>query len=309
MEVTFRIRRQSDRAAPPYCQTYQVDLDPRLTVLDGLHYLQWYVDGTLAFRRNCRNVICGSCGMRINHKAGLACQVSLEKVARQGVVEIAPLGNFPVIKDLIVDLTPFWQDLRRVDPCLAPRAQPSLQTPAQRAQVATAANCILCGACYSACNVKEVNSHFVGPHALARAQRVLQDNRDSKTTARLQQYHHQDFVWGCTRCWQCNEVCPVGVQPLDRITEIKQTLLQDRNTKVTTAVRHRRLLLALVKRSGWLDEARFALALVNWWSVLPLGLRLLAVGKFPFPWHFQPSRGRTQVEELVELLSRRQQTP
>ncbi|MCS6960068.1 MAG: succinate dehydrogenase/fumarate reductase iron-sulfur subunit [Pseudanabaenaceae cyanobacterium SKYGB_i_bin29] len=308
MEVTLRIRRQSDRGCSPYWQVYRIDLDPRSTVLDALHHVQWYVDGTLAFRRNCRNVICGSCGMQINHKAGLACQVSINEVQRQGEVVIAPLGNFPVIKDLIVDLTPFWQDLQRVNPYIAPRArQPkeSLQTPAQRARIATAANCILCGACYSACNVKEVNPQFVAPHALARAQRVLQDNRDCQTTERLQKYHHKDFVWGCTRCFQCNEVCPVGVQPLDRITEIKQTLLQDKNTKVTTPIRHRQVLLKLVKRSGWLDEMRFALLVVNWFSLMPLGLRLLWAGKFPFPWHFQPSRGKEHLQELVEILSRR----
>lgn len=307
MEVALRLRRQTDRGGTPYWQTYHLQLEGG-TVLDALHFVQWELDGTLGFRRNCRNVICGSCAMKINGKAALACQVALAEVIRGGVVTIEPMGNFPVIKDLIVDMATFWQDLKEVMPYVArstKQQRESRQTPQQRSVLAPAAGCILCGACYSACNVKEVNPRFVGPHALAKAQRLLADNRDQNTTDRLKIYHNNDFVWGCTRCLQCNEVCPVGVQPLDRISEIKQILLTDRQTKITTAVKHRRVLIDLVKKSGWLDEALFAFKVVNLFSVLPLGMRLIFLNKFPYPWRFVPSLGKNQIKEIIEKLWQR----
>jgi len=299
MEVAFRLRRQPDRSSPPYWQTFHLTLDG-CTVLDALNRIQWELDGTLAFRRNCRNVICGSCGMEINGKPSLACQVSVASVVGNGVIEIKPMGNFPVIKDLVVDMTSFWQDLQRVDPYVV--SVTSRQTPDQRSVVAKAAGCILCSNCYSACNVKTVNPQFVGPHALAKAQRLLADNRDNKTIDRLQKYHHNDFVWGCTRCWQCNEVCPVGVQPLDRISEIKAVVLNNKRTHRTTAVKHRQVLISLVKRWGWLDEAQFVLGVVNILSVIPLGMRLILCSKFPYPWQFVPSKGREQIKAIIDLL-------
>ncbi len=322
MKIAVTVRRQASRHAAPYDQTYEVETDPQTnTVLDVLHKIQWEQDGTLVFRRNCRNVICGSCGMRMGGKAGLACQkhaseVLVEREGQLPELLVEPMGNLPVIRDLIVDMSKFWQNLERVDPYVATAARQVgdrefLQTPAQREKLQAAANCILCGSCYSDCNAALVNPQFVGPHALAKAYRVLADNRDTQTRDRTAKYDSTDFVWGCTRCFNCNEVCPVGVQPLDRIAQVKQAVLQRDDLPDSTARRHRRTMVELVREEGWIDESKFGVRVVgnnfrDWrglLSLVPLGVRAILSGKMPWPWQFRPSKGRASVRALIAALT------
>jgi succinate dehydrogenase / fumarate reductase, iron-sulfur subunit len=299
-QLSIRIRRQASRTDLPIFQTYQLEVDPNSqTVLDALHKIQWEQDGTLVFRRNCRNVICGSCGMKINGRSGLACQKLIGEVmeaSHSKELIIEPMANLPVIKDLVVDMDKFWQNLSRVDPYVATNSRQistkeSLQTPAQRQKLQDSANCILCGSCYSECQVASVNPEFVGPHALAKAYRTLADNRDTKTEERIAKYNDGDFAWGCTRCFNCNEVCPVEVAPLDRISQLKQEILaQVSSEDNSTAVRHRTTMVELVKESGWIDESKFGVQVVGnnfrnlqgIFSLIPLGLRMIWRGKMPY---------------------------
>jgi succinate dehydrogenase / fumarate reductase iron-sulfur subunit len=336
MDITVRVKRQADRDRPPTYQDYEVAIDPdKNTVLDLLNLIQWQQDGSLVFRRNCRNAICGSCAMQINGKAGLACQqkvseaigigrvdpITKKPVEVEPVLAIAPMQNLPVIKDLVVDMSKFWQNLEQVDPYVASAARKLeerefLQTPAQRQKLEDAANCILCGSCYSDCNAASVNENFVGPHALAKAYRVMADNRDINYGDRVSKYNLPDFVWGCTRCYNCNEVCPVGVQPLDRISQIKHEILQDQDLPETRPQRHRHTMVSLVKREGWIDESKFGLEVVGnnfkdvrgLFSLVPLGLRMVLSGKMPWPWEFKPSAGTKKVRALIEAVQRREKT-
>lgn len=315
MELNLQILRQAPDAAP-YSQTFRLDISPRATVLDCLNQIKWSQDGTLAFRKNCRNTICGSCGMRINGRAALACQNSVANELKQSLqpqtITIAPLGNLPVVRDLIVDMQPFWQNLDDVNPYVSPAAR-SLgegefrQTPGQRAKLNEMGNCIMCGACYSDCNGKEVNPEFVGPHALAKAYRMLADNRDQTTDQRLEEYNSTAGVWGCTRCFNCNTVCPMDVAPLDQISKIKgEILTQAQGLPAPRPIRHRQVLVDLVKRSGWVDERKFGLEVVGnkfrdlrgLLSLLPLGWRMVQRGKFPMS--FEKSAGQAQVQGLIE---------
>ncbi|AFY74875.1 succinate dehydrogenase and fumarate reductase iron-sulfur protein [Synechococcus sp. PCC 7502] len=325
MEISVKVRRQASRGSSPNYHTYKVAINPDTsTVLDVLQKIQWEQDGSLVFRRNCRNVICGSCGMRINGKAGLACQKLLSEVLdlvsdAKAELTIEPMGNLPVIKDLVVDMTKFWQNLAKVDPYVftasrqISKSEEFLQTPAQRHKLQAAANCILCGSCYSECNAATVNENFVGPHALAKAYRVLADNRDDRTDDRINKYNDTDFVWGCTRCYNCNEVCPVEVEPLDRISQIKHEILEDSNLPESTAQRHRHVMVELVKADGWIDESKFGVKVVGnnfkdikgLLSIVPLGLRMIASGKMPYPWFFQASEGIKEITALITALQNR----
>ncbi|WP_287128648.1 succinate dehydrogenase/fumarate reductase iron-sulfur subunit [Candidatus Cyanaurora vandensis] len=318
MKVPIRIRRQPDRTSRPTYQTYEVECEAGNTVLDVLNKIQWEQDGTLVYRRNCRNAICGSCAMRVNGRAILACHnlIGDELEEGHGQITIQPLGNLPVIRDLVVDMGKFWAGLKRVDPTVSTTNLPereSLQTPAQRAKLQAAANCILCGACYSECNAVVGDENFVGPHALAKAQRLLADNRDDHTQERIQQYTQPNFAWDCTRCFNCNEVCPVGVQPLNRITEIKQTILQTPDLVESTPLRHRHTLVDLVKEGGWIDESKFGLQVVGnggrslpgLLSLVPLGLRMILKGKLPAPWHFKASQGTQEVRAIITAIQRK----
>lgn len=297
-----------------------MDVEPGNTILDCLNRIKWEQDGTLAFRKNCRNTICGSCSMRINGRSALACKENvgselqrLPKTA-DGIPEIivAPMGNMPVIKDLVVDMHSFWDNLEAVEPYVSTGARQIperefLQTPQERSQLDQTGNCILCGACYSECNAREVNSEFVGPHALAKAYRMVADSRDAQTESRLEDYSQgTKGVWGCTRCFMCNTVCPMGVAPMDQIGKIKQEILDRKDAQPSRAIRHRKVLIELVKQGGWIDERRFGLQVVGnyfrdlqgLFSLGPLGLRMLVRGKFPLG--FEPSEGASKVRALIE---------
>lgn len=320
MEVQFAIRRQSHQQ-DPHTQHYRLQVEPGSTVLDCLNRIKWEQDGSLAFRKNCRNTICGSCGMRINGRSALACKENIgQEISRFDrncdgeipEITIEPLGNMEVIRDLVVDMAPFWDRLEAVDPYVssAGRTIPErefLQSPEERVRLDRMGNCILCGACYSECNASAVNPDFVGPHALAKANRWLIDSRDTQCTDRLEKYNdNRSGVWGCTRCYFCNSVCPMEVAPLDQISEIKQAILQQKDSQASRAIRHRKVLLDLVKDGGWVDERKFGLYVVgNYFrdlkgllSLAPLGLRMLCRGKFPMG--FEPSAGTEKVRSLIE---------
>ncbi|MGK7929355.1 MAG: succinate dehydrogenase/fumarate reductase iron-sulfur subunit, partial [Spirulina sp.] len=190
MEVTFKILRQRPNT-PPKLQNYTLEVEGGNTILECLNRIKWEIDGTLAFRKNCRNTICGSCAMRINGRSALACKENVSsEIARfvkgnstnRPEITIAPMGNFPIIKDLVTEMKSFWDNLEAIDPYVSTRGRQIpegefLQTPEERSRLEASGNCILCGACYSECNAREVNPDFVGPHALAKAQRMVMDTR------------------------------------------------------------------------------------------------------------------------------------
>ncbi|MBD3881309.1 succinate dehydrogenase/fumarate reductase iron-sulfur subunit [Phormidium tenue FACHB-886] len=333
MQVLFKVIRQTTGSAP-HIQSYELDVEPGNTILDCLNRIKWEQDGGLAFRKNCRNTICGSCAMRINGRSALACKENIgSELARLQAIQaeapssagsvgateiptftIAPMGNMPVIKDLVVDMQSFWDTLEAVDPFVstAGRQIPErefLQSPEERDRLNQVGNCILCGACYSECNAREVNPEFVGPHALAKAYRTVADSRDSQTEARLEKYAEgTQGVWGCTRCYYCNSVCPMEVAPMEQISKIKQEILDRQDDQSSRPVRHRKVLIDLVKEGGWIDERRFGVKVVGnsfrdvkgLASLGPLGLRMLVRGKFPFV--FEPSEGTQQVRSLIESI-------
>ena len=334
MQVLFKIIRQTADSTPQI-QSYELEVEPGNTILDCLNRIKWDQDGSLAFRKNCRNTICGSCAMRINGRSALACKESIgSELARLQTIQesaphslalsgtapeiptvtIAPLGNMPVIKDLVVDMQSFWDTLEAVDPFVstAGRQMPErefLQSPEERDRLNQVGNCILCGACYSECNAREINPEFVGPHALAKAYRTVADSRDSQTEARLEKYAEgTQGVWGCTRCYYCNSVCPMEVAPMEQISKIKQEILDRQDDQASRPVRHRKVLIDLVKAGGWIDERQFGLKVVGnsfrdlqgLASLGSLGLRMLVRGKFPFS--FEPSEGTEQVRSLIEAV-------
>ncbi len=325
VDVTFQVLRQAPNQ-PATWQQYRLSIAPSATILDSLNRIKWEQDGTLAFRKNCRNTICGSCAMRINGRSALACKENIgQEIARFDrqdnvigdqdnlTITIAPLGNLPIVRDLIVDMKPFWNNLKAVDPYISTTARKIperefLQTPEARAKLNQTGNCIMCGACYSECNSVTVNPEFVGPHALAKAYRMVADDRDQNTSDRLTQYNSNGGVWGCTRCNYCNEVCPMEVAPLDQISRIKQEILDRETDASSRAIRHRKQLVSLVKQGGWIDERKFGFNVVadrmrdlsGLMSLVPLGVRMLSKRKLPF--NFESSEGTAQVQSLIDAV-------
>jgi len=221
--VIVRVRRfdpAADRGGR--WQAYEVEPRPMMSVLDALFWILEHDDPTLAFRYSCRAGMCGSCAMVVNGREALACALRLADV--RAPVSVEPLRSLPVVKDLLVDLGPFFDKYRAVDPFYvgdaASLAGPALEPAAvprgdpSREVVDRQIDCISCGACYSACPVVAVTPEFLGPAALNRAYAVAADTRDRAGAARLRRVTRDGGVHACHSVGNCVTVCPVGVNPL-----------------------------------------------------------------------------------------------
>jgi succinate dehydrogenase/fumarate reductase iron-sulfur protein len=203
-------------------QAYAVESRPMMSVLDALFWILEHDDPTLAFRYSCRAGMCGSCAMVINGREGLACAVRLVHVRTP--VSIEPLRSLPVVKDLLVDLRPFFDKYRAVDPFYVGEAPSLLGSAAEPAAVPRGdpareivdrqIDCISCGACYSACPVVGILPEFLGPAALNRAYAIAADTRDRAGAARLRRVAADGGIYACHSVGSCVTVCPVGVNPL-----------------------------------------------------------------------------------------------
>ena len=217
----------------PYMQEFNLSVpvkgDPMLLTL--LERLKNEQDVTLTYRRSCREGVCGSDGMNINGSNGLACITTLSQLKSDKVV-IRPLPGFPVIRDLAVDLSQFYQQYRRVEPYLqndepAP-AQERLQSPAERAQLDGLYECILCACCTSSCPSFWWNpDKFIGPAGLLQARRFLVDSRDTATSRRLGNMKDPFSVFRCRTIMNCANVCPKGLNPTAAIGHIRNAMLTD----------------------------------------------------------------------------------
>jgi succinate dehydrogenase / fumarate reductase iron-sulfur subunit len=298
MRLTFTIARYNpERDTHPHSEDYRLEIGRNLTVLEALIRLKQEQDGSLTFRYSCRSAICGSCAMTINGCEKLACRTSVKtELHRHGQIMVAPLRNLPVIKDLVVDMSSFWSKLRDVTPWLIPGAGSAcaLGTPALRLlpdgdRFHNVDACILCGACVGACASHAVSRNFLGPAALAKADRFLSDPRESPHAkrARLRTLEQPDGIWDCTRCNLCVEVCPKDVRPMEAIIRLRRAAL-DAGLTATGGARHITGFCRLIEEEGRLNEARMPLKIIGLdlaraWRILPLGFRMWWRGKVPNP--------------------------
>jgi succinate dehydrogenase/fumarate reductase iron-sulfur protein len=227
---TFKIQRfdpEVDRA--PHFDTFKVEIAGSMSVLEALFYILENLDGTLSFRYSCRGAVCGSCAMYINGRNRLACQ-TLIKTLRTRVITVSPLPHQPIIKDLVVEMDRFFEKYERIKPYLtnnsAPPLKERLQSIKQRARIDEMINCILCGACYSACSLAATDAEFLGPAALTKAYRFLADSRDSAQKERLAEVKGEHGAYRCHTLFNCGEVCPKKIVPTYSIQKLKGAALR-----------------------------------------------------------------------------------
>ena len=312
MEVKLNIRRLNpdvERPAP-YFQEYDLDLDETSTLLDGLIEIREQIDGTLALRCSCRSAICGSCTVRVNGHAALACNTKIvDEMPKDGSpILVEPPGNMQVIKDLVVDFKPFWDKIKAVEPWLQNRGpEPEAEYIAPNEamlHLADVMSCIMCGACVSDCTVLEVDSNFLGPAALAKAYRFVADPRDDADRERLGALNEYGGVWDCTRCMACIEVCPKSVAPMDRIMALRDQAMEAGYTN-TYGARHAEAFAESVGHSGWLDELRLPIKTFGIFNIkemlklLPIGIRAQLAGKRPPIFH-KSIPGAENIRRLFE---------
>jgi fumarate reductase iron-sulfur subunit len=216
----------------PTHDRHEVSYEKEWTVLDALNHVKDRVDGTLSFRWSCRMGICGSCGMMVNGEPKLTCATFLSDYA-PGPVRVEPLRYFPVVRDLVVEISDFMSKLERVKPWIIreeekPLAEGEhLQTPEQLSDYKQFSMCINCLLCYAACPVYGLDPHFIGPAAIALAQRYNRDSRDQGTRERLEILSRHDGIWGCTFVGECSRVCPKNVDPAGAIQQYKVAAAAD----------------------------------------------------------------------------------
>jgi len=228
---TFKILRY-DAAEPstePSFQSYKIRVIPGLTILMVLLRIRDEIDGTLAFRSSCRSAVCGSCAMVINGKIDLACRTQAASFGSKTII-LEPLPNMHIIKDLVVDMTPFWNMYEKVKPFLIresadpPKEIP--QTEEDRKKIDQYVNCILCASCYGACPVLARDPDYVGPAALAKLERFMLDSRDERPVDFLDTVNDEKGIWGCDTVLRCIDACPKDVRPTDSIIGLRKQLVK-----------------------------------------------------------------------------------
>lgn len=275
-DYTIKVRRfQPESGEGPYWEEFNVDLDPSLAVLDGLLQAKDRDDGSLAVRCSCRAAICGSCGMKINGQSGLGCKTQIgeaqelaNKVAsvagertENAPIVIEPMGNMPVIKDLITDMeSTHWTKIRRVTPWLLPHGEPPereyVVEPESMIDITQSMACIQCGACVSSCLSMEADPDFIGPAALAKAYRFVGDPRDAETHERLHDLAEDPHgIYDCTHCFSCIDACPKGVAPMDQIMRLRRKAGEEGIEDPNAGHSHEVAFVKVIEKKGLLDEA------------------------------------------------------
>lgn len=231
MRVHLKIRRfNPETDERPWWGEYDIDVQPTDRFLDALHEVKWHHDGSLTLRRSCAHGICGSDAMRINGQNMLACKVLVQDLGNKITVE--PLLGFKVIKDLVVDMEPFFRQYRSVMPFLIndnpPPERERLQSPEERARYDDTTKCILCAACTTSCPIFWSDGQYVGPAAIVQAHRFIFDSRDEGANLRLDILNQKSGVWKCRTVFNCTEACPRGIEVTRAIGEVKNAILTRR---------------------------------------------------------------------------------
>lgn len=230
--LTLRIKRfQREKDPPQWIETFHVEPRKGMNLLEALLQIQDEIDGTLSFRYSCRGAVCGSCGMKVNGQVVLACRTHVEDLWGKSTL-IEPLPYFPVIRDLIVDLSIFFEHYRKMKPYLHGRSVTSsleyIMGEGKRKEIDPFINCILCGICFGVCPGFEIDSRFLGPAMLAKAYRFLIDPRDRRNEEILKVADDQSGVWGCKTVFNCVKACPKQVPPTPAIVKMRGEILRHR---------------------------------------------------------------------------------
>src|SRR3954451_11448525 len=317
---TLKLRRYlPDSGEAPYWQRFEIDLDGKRSVLDGILQAKDREDGSIGIRCSCRAAICGSCGVRINGRPALACHTHLDEAAKTAMgagwnppdqgqqtpaITVEPMGNFPVVKDLIVDMDAVhWKKIERVTPWLLPAGEPPereyIVPKESMVDVTQTMACIQCGACVSDCLSMEVDPGFIGPAALAKAYRFVGDPRDSRQRERLEDLAEDpQGIFDCTHCFKCVEACPKDVNPMGQIMRLRRIATNDHHiVDQNNGERHEAAFTGLIKDNGLLWEA----------ELLPR-----SYGGNSWFGKFHPAAGKellSSLPSIVKALVRRKVTP
>ncbi len=228
--VTLSIRRfDPEKSEEASWEEFKVEMHSTDRVLDALHKIKWEQDGSLTFRRSCAHGVCGSDAVRINGRNRLACKTLIKDLDINSTITVEPIKGLPVEKDLVVDMNPFYQAYKDINPFLVANDKPEkerLQSPEDRARFDDTTKCILCAACTTSCPVFWTDGQYFGPAAIVNAHRFIFDSRDDQADLRLDILNDREGVWRCRTTFNCTEACPRGIEVTKAIAEVKQAILR-----------------------------------------------------------------------------------
>jgi succinate dehydrogenase / fumarate reductase, iron-sulfur subunit len=235
MKVTLKVYRFNPEIdMEPHYDSFTIEAEPNERILDCLNKIRWTQDSTIAFRMSCAHGICGSDGLTINHQSALACQKLIKDYDYSKEIVIEPLKYFTVVKDLIVDLNPFFERIKSINPIetlnptIVELEKERFQTIEERNRFEDALKCILCGCCYGSCPVlTEQDQEFIGPAAILREQRYIFDSRTKAVNVRLEILKKPHGVWGCKSYYMCTVVCPKNIKVTEEILKTKKKIIQE----------------------------------------------------------------------------------
>lgn len=314
-KMTFKVFRfNSETDVQSHYKNYEIEVQPGEVVLDILNRIKWEHDGSFSYRRSCRHGICGSCAVKVNGKATLACKdrvSDLEEIFGDELV-IEPQDKTRAIKDLVIDKKTFWQKYDAVQPYLnskideAPTAE-NLVSHEDAEKIDEADYCIQCGNCYYSCPAVNVNEDYLGPAALAIAYRFNADIRDEGKRERLDTVNKiGPGIWDCVKCFECAEACPKELDPIGKITKLHQQVFEEGMADNNVAVRHAVGFKPSIVKHGLLDEGelvRYSEGNIGVLKHVPVAIKMLKKGKIIMPWNMPKSKNLDEIKKLVEISS------
>jgi len=312
-KVNFKVFRfNADEDYLPYYNDIEMEVTSEEVVLDILNRIKWDHDGSFSYRRSCRHGICGACAIKVNGRSTLACKERINDMIELfgNELTIEPLSKKRAIKDMVIDKGDFWQKHEALEPYLVSEVEEHpesehLVTPQQADALLDSDLCIQCGACHYACPVVEVNDEFFGPAAFAAAYRFSADVRDESETRVTTANAEKQGVWDCVKCFECAEVCPKEINPIEKITKLHQMYFTDGKAESNVATRHAVAFKNSIAKNGVLDEATMVLyaegpAIVKH---IPVALKMLTKGKIVPPWGITKSENLDEIKTLVKSSS------
>jgi succinate dehydrogenase / fumarate reductase iron-sulfur subunit len=314
-QLTFKVWRfNKDTDYLPHYDTVTMEVSKDEVVLDVMNRYKWEHDGSFSYRRSCRHGICGSCAVKINGKATLACKDNVFELAQifGDELVIEPQSTKRAYKDMVVDKSDFWKKYDTVQPYLVadiiehPESE-NIVSQEEVEKLEEADYCIQCGNCYYSCPAVEVNEDYLGPAALTIAYRFNADTRDSASRERIATVNELGTgIWDCVKCNECAQACPKEISPISKITRLHQETFQENMAHDNVAVRHAVGFKWSIKKHGILDEGelvRYSEGNIGVMKHIPEAIAMYKKGKIVMPWNMPKSKNLDEIQKLVESCS------
>ncbi len=308
----FRFNRETDYL--PHYIDYEIEVGPGEVMLDILNRIKWEHDGSFSYRRSCRHGICGSCAIKVNGKATLACKdrvMDLVEIFGDELV-VEPQNKERAIKDMVIDKKDFWKKYNTVIPFLRTEidehpTKENIVMPDEAEKLDEADYCIQCGNCYYSCPSVQANEDYLGPAALNLAWRFNADVRDEAHRDRLEVVNEiGPGIWDCVKCFECAEACPKELSPITKITKLHQQTFEENMAEDNVAVRHAVGFKSSIAKHGILDEGelvKYSEGLLGVLKHVPEAIAMYKKGKIVLPWNMPKSKNLDEIKTLVKSAS------